>query len=489
MGEQTLMKLNKLIVSVGIALGSFLSLLVGLQFLALRNTGTAIISILLYMGPMIICLLIFKRNAALESFKYYGMIAYLILYVSVAKGSLGQQLFPLAFGIMLIFFLYYDVKVELYLLIGICSIDLIILFIKLVQPGADVTLLIGNEVINGILCVSFAAMLWTVAKLAKEDNDIKLATIEKEKEMQEVLISDVLQVARLVDVNCEKVHDIVDQVAASSENVSIAIGQISEGANETAQSIENQLEITRNIHDQINVTAQSFGEIKEVLGESEQYFREGMKIVGTLGQKAKVTNTISNETKVVMADFKEKSMQITDIVEVITAISEQTNLLSLNAAIESARAGEAGKGFAVVAGEVGKLASQSSEFTANIANIIKDLQRRTEDVEKNVGQLSEVAEEQAQLIERTRVMFDKMIEAIKAMYVKTEIIDENMETIVKRNTEIVENINDISSISEETTAGSQEVATMAVANVELTEAASTYVKELLELAAEMKKYI
>ena len=190
-----------------------------------------------------------------------------------------------------------------------------------------------------------------------------------------------------------------------------------------------------------------------------------------------------------MADFKEKSMQITDIVEVITAISEQTNLLSLNAAIESARAGEAGKGFAVVAGEVGKLASQSSEFTANIANIIKDLQRRTEDVEKNVGQLSEVAEEQAQLIERTRVMFDKMIEAIKAMYVKTEIIDENMETIVKRNTEIVENINDISSISEETTAGSQEVATMAVANVELTEAASTYVKELLELAAEMKKYI
>lgn len=489
MGEKTLFKLNKLIVSAGMVLGSFLSLLVFLQFLEMKNIWSVITSIVLYVGPMLGCYLMFKRNPSIKNFRYYVMVAYLLLYVGVAKGTLGQQLFPLAFGIMIMFFLYYDIKLEAGILVGICSINLVTLFVKLSKQGADAANLIGNEFINGILCIGFAAMLWAVAKLAKEDNTIKLATIEKEKEMQEILMADVLQVARLVDVNCEKVHDIVGQVTSASGNVSVAIGHISEGAIETAQSIENQLEITRNIQEQITVTSEAFGEIKEVFKQSEQGFEAGMQIVGTLDQKAKVTNAISNETKNVMADFKEKAMQITDIIEGITAISEQTNLLSLNAAIESARAGEAGKGFAVVAGEVGKLAAQSSEFTANIGSIVKDLQKRTEDVEKNVGQLSEVAKEQAELIERTRVVFDSMIEAVHALAIKTDVINENMTMIVRENAEIVESINDISSISEETTASSEEVATMAVTNTQLAEEANAYVNELLLLAAEMKKYI
>lgn len=489
MGEQTLFKLNKLIVSAGMILGSFLSLLVCMEFFKTRNTWRCITSVVLYMGPMLGCYITFKRNAAIRNFRYYVMIAYLLLYVGVAKGTLGQQLFPLAFCIMIMFFLYYDIKLESCILVGIYSINLVTLFVKMARPGADVAILIGNEVINGILYISFAAMLWTVVKLANEDNVIKLMTIEKEKEVQEVLMADILQVARLVDVNCEKVHDIVGQVTTSSENVSVAIGNISEGAVETARSIETQLEITRNIQEQITVTSKAFGEIKEAFEQSEQGFEAGMQIVGTLDQKAKITNAIGNETKNVMADFKEKSQQITEIIEGITSISEQTNLLSLNAAIESARAGEAGKGFAVVAGEVGKLATQSSEFTANIASIIKDLQNRTEDVEKNVGQLSEVAKEQAELIARTRVVFDNMIEVVQAMAVKTDIINENMTMIVRENTEIVEGINDISAISEETTASSEQVAAMAVINTQLAAEANTYVNELLQLSAQMKKYI
>lgn len=491
MGEQTIIKLNKLTVIVGLGFGILLSLLVAVQWIfGLYSVGSAtvVIKSVIYLGPTLGAYYLLKRDAACQYFKYYMAVAYIIMYGAIIGSAQGQQLFPVIFGVLILFHLYYDTKLMVGILVGVMMIDIVSISIRWNLESINRAILVQNEIINMILIVSFLIMLYVTIKLSAQDNRAKVEAIEKEKEAQKVLMQDVLKVAKLLNVNCEKVYDIVGQVSNASESVSSAISQIAEGAVETANTIENQLDITKNIQQQIALTSEEFTDMKNAFEDSRNYFTGGMTLVGELDKKAKVTNEISSATQEVMEEFKQKSAQINQIIEVITSISEQTNLLSLNAAIESARAGEAGKGFAVVAGEVGKLAAQSKDATSNIANIIKDLQSRTENVAQNVTKLSEVADEQGKLIEDTRDTFYKMIEIIKALYERTESINSKMDIIITENNGIVESIHDISAVSEQTTASSEEVATMAIKNTHLSEDASTYVKELLDLANELKKY-
>ncbi len=480
MGEQTIIKLNKLIVTVGLICATALSIVSMVQSIMGVN-GTTLMSALikgtLYLGPMVVCYLIYKQNEANTKLKYCEMVAYIIMYAGIMASPFGRRLSATAFCILMVLYMYHDIKLIILATIGIGSINIVALSIRINTVGINKLELIGEAISHILIIGIFLVLLYMVTKFMSEENDLKIEEIQKEKETQEVLMHDVLRVAKLLNTNCEKVYDIVEQVSNASESVSNAVGQIAEGAVETANTIDNQLDITRNIQTQVTLTSKEFTEMKRVFEESKDYFKDGTTLVGALDEKAKVTNEISKATKDVMEEFKEKSKQINEIVEVITTISEQTNLLALNASIESARAGEAGK-----------LAFQSKEATANITTIIKELQTRTEHVVQNVAELSEVAIEQGKLIIDTRKTFDKMIEIIGLLYGKTEGINQKMDVIVVGNNGIVEGIHDISAVSEETTASSEEVTTMAINSTRLSEEASRYVKELLDLGSELEKY-
>src|SRR5690606_34190453 len=110
-----------------------------------------------------------------------------------------------------------------------------------------------------------------------------------------------------------------------------------------------------------------------------------------------------------------QSAEIENITKVITDITDQTNLLALNAAIEAARAGEHGKGFAVVADEVRKLAEQSKNSASQIAGLTSTIQEDTREVEESVNATVQNVDQGVIYLQNAQVSFNHIVGSITDM--------------------------------------------------------------------------
>lgn len=124
-----------------------------------------------------------------------------------------------------------------------------------------------------------------------------------------------------------------------------------------------------------------------------------------------IESTVDHSAQVV-ANSGEKSQEIGQIVDTISAIADQTNLLALNPAIEAARAGEQGRGFAVVAEEVRHLAEQSQEAAKQIAELIRGIQTDTTKAVETMGKGTQEVKTGSQIVDEAGRSFKSIVELI-----------------------------------------------------------------------------
>jgi len=182
------------------------------------------------------------------------------------------------------------------------------------------------------------------------------------------------QTGEQVADSSEKLSAFMKRTEHTAVTISKSIADVSEGAvtqkagaQETAVAMEEMsLGIQRLTDSFSNVSEASF-KMKDAAAQGNAL------IVQTVTQMESITTTV-NDSSSRIKSLEESSNRVHQIVEAITSIAQQTNMLALNASIEAARAGEAGRGFAVVAGEVKKLADQSKQSAEQIAAIIRQIQ-------------------------------------------------------------------------------------------------------------------
>lgn len=143
------------------------------------------------------------------------------------------------------------------------------------------------------------------------------------------------------------------------------------------------------IHDLVVTNAERLGAEQASVAENQMTFDQIGTILSTISQRLGHIDKEGRTTAESMEKLSDSSVRIDDFVSVIQKIADQTNLLALNASIEAARAGEQGRGFAVVADEVRHLATQSSDASKQIAEVISDITDHTQKVKHGIHAIAD----------------------------------------------------------------------------------------------------
>ena len=439
--------------------------------------------------PIIAATIIYIRNKENRYIKVITIIGYFIIYLIALFTTSRIMVYTYVFPIVAMYLLYFDLP----FMIVTCSITFIINVIRIIYSinvwGVKDSSITTDYTIQFASIFLYCFALIVATRLSNRFNSEKLKAINEEKARQEEILKGVLETASVLDMNSNSVYEIVQNLTISSEAITSAVSQVAAGATQTAANIQTQVKLTQDIQYLINDAFTSSQNADAVAEDTVKAVEEGLRIVEDLNTKAASVHEHRDNVYHNMVDLSEKSIAIHDIIDIISGISEQTNMLSLNASIESARAGEAGKGFAVVADEIRKLANQSKESASEIAMIINELVSKAESSVESVTELGEVNDEQNELIIKTRNVFSNINTRINSLNENVDYLKKIIDDILTSNQAIVGSISDISAVSEETTATTEEANAMTEKNIQQANIAERLVEELIETAKTMRKYL
>ena len=303
------------------------------------------------------------------------------------------------------------------------------------------------------------------------------------------LIRDVEVNAQQVAASAEELNANADQMTNSSEQVSLAVQEVSSSAEHQLNGTEDSVNSLEEISTGVGRIVESSTKVSEYVTQmSGQADVGGQAVSNTLNQMTSIQSSVEDTNKDITS-LLERSKEVNTILKAITDISEQTNLLALNAAIEAARAGEHGKGFAVVADEVRKLAEQSkasaSEISAIVQGIQSDVQNAVEKMERVASSVNDGLDVSYDAIDK----FGEIIrtsDSIKPQMEEVTAISEQMSAVVEQ---VTATANNLAAIARTNAATSEEVAASTEEQLASMQEISASAKSLSSTAEELTEKV
>ena len=264
----------------------------------------------------------------------------------------------------------------------------------------------------------------------------------------------------------EQASGIIDEY---SQNITKAISEINEGMERQSRHAQECVTKTDTLSNEIQEVSHVVERVEKLVREAEDMINQGMGIVQLLGERATETNSITAKVSESIDALRKETEVINTFVKTITDITEQTNLLSLNASIEAARAGDAGRGFAVVAEEIRKLADDSAKAANEIKNNVGHISAQTQNSVESANQARQMVSLQTDAVEQVVGVFREMQVRMGQLVDGLNDIVNNTERADNERSAAVAAVKNISDIIEETAVSAETVSEMAgklLANVE-----------------------
>lgn len=372
----------------------------------------------------------------------------------------------------------------------------VVLTVNIISISAVILAVMIGIVISRIISKPVEMMSQVASKIAEGDLTVERIKVKNRDEIGK-LANAFNQMAENLRHLIQNVGSSSEVVASTSEELTASAEQTTSATNQIAASIQNvvssaeaqgkKLEESARAMQEMSVGIQQVAESSSTVSEAAvttmEEARKGNESLQRVIHQMNLIHDSVDHTANVVRRLEERSKEIDNITRVITEISNQTNLLALNAAIEAARAGEHGRGFAVVADEVRKLAEQCKESADQIATLIKVIK---EDTNQAVEVMEKGTKETADglvIVDEAKKGFERILLSIEKVAEETQ----EASAVAQQMSATVEEINasteHIAALANETTGYTQTVAAASeeqLASMEEITASATALSQMAE---------
>lgn len=271
------------------------------------------------------------------------------------------------------------------------------------------------------------------------------------------MLSTTKEIASSLSDHSHEFHRFSQLTASANTDILKAIYEISSGADEQALKTEQSSVIIAELEAEIREITGYTYEMLRASDEAAAGTQQGTGSVRALKVSSEQSQAVLYKVDAAMQTLSASSKQIGAIIHSITEISTQTNVLALNAAIEAARAGVHGRGFSVIADEVRQLSQQTNDSSKAISGIIGTLQKQILELQSSLLEARDSALEQNNRVTDTFASFESIEQSMKGIKMQIEQIHLKIEQARSKNDSLVDSVQFVAAIAQETAAGVEEV--------------------------------
>lgn len=437
-------------------------------------------SIMLWMPTILV-------NVAKQDGSYvkYALTICAVIFITIVTSTLGYHVVLLYIYAIAIASLYFSKKINVMTMIlsviGVSAGQIICFWFNIFPDKNFTTLyklivygivpramvLIAIAAIFTMLCERTTGMLSNLMNAEEQERMIEEMRLmqEKSEETSRTLMGMVKELSHITENSMDSNRQIVEETGNVLDSFSKNSEEIT-GINERTQDINARLEELTAINRQLS----------DLANQVNQLSKENQDKMNSATESMEQIHRSTNECKEIVWKLGEESKEILGIIQVITGISQQTNILALNATIEAARAGEHGKGFAVVAEEIQKLAEQTRKAVDNIGTIVtasvedtgravKVMEQSAELTETGMESMSEVGSSTASITSSNEKMTKQIVEmdhTVENIWIQSNEVAKGMQQVnvsTQNNYKAIEQVN---AATQENSAGVEMIEDMVV---------------------------